>query len=136
MCDKTPNFDYLRHEIRIKEEEVSQRKKSNINERTQAISSSDDFAEIKAMIQNWSKDVAEMRKRVYSADKNENRENHTKYGNTNYTSYRRNTKGRGQGYRQKLSQGRESTEEMKCQRCGQSIHLQYGCKVRLDHKRD
>ena len=76
LFDKIPNFDDLRHEVRIKEEEMNQRKKSRKTERTQAVSANEDLQEIKAMIQNLNRDVSEMKKRVYTRDEETYGENY------------------------------------------------------------
>lgn len=130
LFDKIPNFDDLRHEVRIKEEEMNQRKKSRKTERTQAVSANEDLQEIKAMIQNLNRDVSEMKKRVYTRDEDT-------YGEKSQTSqYSKGNRGRGQSYKKGQRKGRQSDEDIICYRCGQPGHLKYGCRVRLDHKSD
>jgi hypothetical protein len=130
LFDKIPNFDDLRHEVRIKEEEMNQRKKSRKTERIQAVSANEDLQEIKAMIQNLNRDVSEMKTRVYTRDEDT-------YGEKSQTSqYLKENRGRGQSYKKGQRKGRQSDEDVICYRCGQPGHLKYGCRVRLDHKSD
>lgn len=131
IFDKTQNFDDLRHEIRIKEEEISQRKKSKKTERTQAISTTEEIEEIKAMVQNLNKDILDMKKQAYSTNENLNKNKPPQYYSSRFENYRGNIRGRGQFCRQ----GRQSAGDVTCYRCGQQGHLQYGCRVRLDHRR-
>lgn len=135
IFDKTQNFDDLRHEIRIKEEEMIQRKKSRKTERTQAISTTEEIEEIKAMIQNLNKDVLDMKNRAYSTNENSDKDMSPQYSSPRFENYRGNIRGRGQFYRQGQFQGRQSAGDVTCYRCGQQGHLQYGCRVRLDHRR-
>lgn len=112
-----------------------QRKKSRKTERTQAISTTEEIEEIKAMIQNLNKDVLDMKNRAYSTNENSDKDMSPQYSSPRFENYRGNIRGRGQFYRQGQFQGRQSAGDVTCYRCGQQGHLQYGCRVRLDHRR-
>jgi hypothetical protein len=113
------DFDQLRLAIR-KVEQNKLRKKDVAKKATihQAMPSSTQIDELKAMIQSMSTKMNEMREEI-----NEVR--------TRYQGDRHNS---GQG---NYSRGKDKQHrEIICFKCGQEGHVAMGCRVRLDHKKD
>ena len=94
--------------------------------------------ELKAMTQKMDTKVNQMKEDIdvvrqkYQTEKPHNSRFQGQGGYFQDQQYQGNYRNRGKDYPQE----RRNEGEVVCYRCGQVGHIQYGCRVRLDHKRD
>lgn len=133
------DFDELRKAIRkVEQDKIRHKDASKKATIHQTVTSDSKMDELKAMIQKMDTKVNQMKEDIdvvrqkYQTEKPHNSRFQGQGGYFQDQQYQGNYRNRGKDYPQE----RRNEGEVVCYRCGQVGHIQYGCRVRLDHKRD
>ena len=140
LYDKCETFDELRKEIRLIEKEHPKERKKvtpHMNVAASTSSSSEEIAELKAMIHKLSTKVDSLeskqdsyRESTQPVPEQSNSQPYN-YNNRGRRKSRGNQSNRSRKYDNKQSSV-DRDDEPTCHRCGQLGHLSYGCRVNLD----
>lgn len=85
-------------------------------------------------IHNPNKDVLDMKNKAYLTNENLDKDKPSQNSSNRFENNRGNIRGRDQLYRKRQFQGRQSAGDVTCYRYEQQEHLQYGWRLRLDHR--